>query len=86
MHTIELLQQALETAEKLGYAVREEWLGGAGSGVCEFKGRKWIFLDSSLNPVEQLDQVCSALRDDPAIYLVNVPTHLRHLLDVRRSA
>ena len=86
MHTVELLHQALATAEELGYAVREEWLGGAGGGACEFKGRKWVFLDSALNPIEQLEQVCCALRTDPAIYLIDVPPQLQQLLDIRRSA
>lgn len=86
MHTIELLQLALDTAERMGYAIREEWLGGAGGGACEFKGRKWIFLDSSLNPIEQLEQVCQTLRDDPAIYLIHVPPYLQPLLDIRQSA
>ncbi len=86
MHTVEVLRDAVATAERLGYTIREEWLGGVGGGACEFKGRKWIFLDSSLNPIEQLEQVCQALREDPAIYLVDMPAHLRQLLDVRRSA
>ncbi len=70
MHTVELLEQSLELAEQLGYKIRQEWLGGTGGGACEFSGQKWIFVDLALNTVEQLDQVSSALRDDPGIYLV----------------
>ena len=28
MHTVELLQEAMEAARRLGYEVRQDWLGG----------------------------------------------------------
>lgn len=86
MHTVELLHDAVATAERLGYIIREEWLGGVNGGPCEFKGRKWLFLDSSLNPMEQLDQVCATLRLDPSVHLIDLPAHLQKLLDIRRPA
>jgi hypothetical protein len=67
MHTVEMLERLKELAERAGYTVRHEWLGGAGGGACQFAGRKWIFIDLSLSVVEQLDQVAAALQDDPAI-------------------
>jgi hypothetical protein len=67
MHTVEMLQRLKEVAERAGYTVRHEWLGGVGGGACEFAGRKWIFVDLSLSVVEQLDQVAGALRENPAI-------------------
>jgi len=45
MHTVELLEEAIHMAERAGYKVRQEWMGGCGCGGCEIKGRKWIFLD-----------------------------------------
>jgi hypothetical protein len=86
MHTVELLEQSLELAEQMGYKIRQEWLGGTGGGACEFSGQKWIFVDLALNAVEQLDQVSSALRDDPGIYLVSLSSDMRRLLGVRQSA
>jgi hypothetical protein len=86
MHTVELLEQSLELAEQMGYKIRQEWLGGTGGGACEFSGQKWIFVDLALNAVEQLDQVSSALRDDPGIYLVPLNSDMRRLLGVRQSA
>ena len=62
MHTVEMLERMMEAAERAGYTVRLEWLGGAGGGACEFGGRKWIFVDLALSVVEQLDQVAAALR------------------------
>jgi hypothetical protein len=86
MHTVELLELALATAEGLGYRVRQEWLGGAGGGACEIARQKCLFVDLSLNPVEQLDQVVRALREDPAIYVVDLPGTLRPLLGVKKTA
>lgn len=86
MHTVELLQEALDLADRLGYSLRHEWLGGAGGGACEIHGKKWMFVDLALNAIEQLDQVATALRSDPAIHTANLTPPLRRLLGVRRSA
>jgi hypothetical protein len=86
MHTVELLEHALSIAETLGYRVRQEWLGGAGGGACEFAGRRWIFVDLSLNATEQLDQVRGALMADPAVYTLDLSPAMRKLLDIRRAA
>ena len=67
MHTLERLNQALQIAEQLGYSIRHECLDGSGGGTCEFGGRKWLFVDSSLNSHEQLALVCEALQADPAM-------------------
>jgi hypothetical protein len=86
MHTVELLEQAREAAERLGFKLREDWLGGNGGGACEFAGQKWIFIDLALNAVEQLEQVSDALRSDPGIYLLDLSLPLRKLLDIRQAA
>lgn len=86
MHTVERLEYALDLAEKMGYQVRHEWLGGTGGGVCEFGGRKWVFVDLALNAIEQFDQVAEGLLSDPAIHIVDMPVELRAALDLRRSA
>ena len=44
MHTVELLEYALDLADRLGYTVRQEWLGGLAGGGCELRGRKILFL------------------------------------------
>lgn len=86
MHTVELLESATELAQRVGYTVRQEWLGGAGGGACQIGGQKVIFIDLALTIVEQLDQVCAALRDDPAIYTAVISAPLRPLLGLRRAA
>jgi hypothetical protein len=64
MHTVELLQEALEAAKQLGYEVRQDWLGGNGGGHCLVRGRKWLLLDLAQTPGEQLDVVTDALRGE----------------------
>ena len=86
MHTVEMLERMIETAERVGYTVRLEWLGGAGGVACEFGGRKWIFVDLALSVVEQLDQVATALKDDPAAWATDAPLPVRQFLGHRRAA
>ena len=86
MHTVELLEQALHVADQLGYSIRHEWLGGAGGGACEIRGRKWLFVDLALNAVEQLEQVAAVLQADAAVYAVELPPAMRRLLGIRKSA
>lgn len=85
MRTVELLEQAIETAETLGYQVRHEYLGGAGGGACEFKNQKWLFVDLALNTHEQLEQVLDALQQIQAIHSPYVSPTFRSLLS-RRAA
>jgi hypothetical protein len=86
MHTVELLEHALAAAGRLGIKIRQEWLGGSGGGDCEIKGQQWIFLDLAESPVEQLNQVISALQNDPRLVNLSLPYELRDLLGVRKIA
>ncbi len=61
MHTVDLLERSLEACRRHGYLIRQESLGGAGGGVCEIKGQKCIFVDLSLTPDEQLEQLWQGL-------------------------
>ncbi len=78
--TVELLDQALDLCQRLGYTIRQEFLGGSGGGGCELRGRKYLFVDLALQHLEQFDQVCETLRDDPMLLTVAVPTPLRAYL------
>jgi hypothetical protein len=60
-HTVERLESALDVARRMGYGVREEWLGGSGGGACVLKGRRWLFLDLAQPPEEQLAVVEAAI-------------------------
>ena len=65
MHTVEMLEQALDLAKRLGYTIRQEGLAGRGGGGCELKGRKLFFLDLDLGPAEQLEEALETLRREP---------------------
>lgn len=87
MHTVELLEQALATARELGYRIRQEWIDcEGGSGICEFKGQKWIFLDHSLDPSEQLEIVMQALDGAEEAAILKFPGELRRQIELRKSA
>ncbi|PQO43413.1 hypothetical protein [Blastopirellula marina] len=86
MHTLDLLEQAITAAEQLGYRVRREWLDGNGGGSCEVAGKKWIFLDLSLDSHEQLMQVLDAVAQDEALQTIPLPSALESLAQRARRA
>ena len=86
MHTVELLREALGLIERVGYTIRQEWLGGGGSGACQVQGKKWFFLDLASGPEEQLELALDALRGDPEAAQLPMPYQLRELLKLRKSA
>lgn len=86
MHTVELYESMKKFAESIGYQVREENLGGIGGGACEVAGRKCLFVDIAMSSVDQLDQIVTAVSQDPSIYTVDVPTEIEHLFAVPRAA
>jgi hypothetical protein len=86
MHTVDLLEQALDLIRRSGYVVRPEWLGGDGGGPCELKGKKLFFLDLGLGPLDQLDEVLDALRREPAARGLTMPNELRDMLQLRKIA
>jgi hypothetical protein len=86
MHTVELLREAVDAAKRLGYEVRQDWLGGDGGGHCLVRGRKWILLDLAQTAEEQLDVVVEALRDEPGAARVVRSPELMQRLQVRLAA
>lgn len=62
VHSVDILEEAIELAERIGFQVRHEWLDGSSGGTCRI-GKSWVlFVDLSLTAAEQLDQAISALR------------------------
>ena len=86
MHTVELLDQAIDLAKRLGYSVRQDFFAGCGGGGCELKGRKFLFLDLDLGPDEQLQQVVVALRGEPTAVTLPMSRELGELLRLRKTA
>ncbi|MGW8256065.1 MAG: hypothetical protein ACWGMZ_01120 [Thermoguttaceae bacterium] len=86
MHTVELLEHALNLATRLGYHIRQEFLGGSGGGGCVLRGKKILFLDPALDPSDQFDLVLDTLKRDSDALAQSMPDELRDLLTVRKSA
>ncbi len=85
MHTVELLQEALETARGIGYDVRQDWLGGDGGGHCLVRGRRMLLLDVAQSPDEQLDVVAEALRGEACMAQLSISRSLAELLEFRTA-
>jgi hypothetical protein len=76
IHSIELLEMALVTAERLGYRLREDSLDGFPGGACYLKGQKWLVLDPALGSRERLELVIDALAADPGAATLDLPAPL----------
>jgi hypothetical protein len=83
MHTVELLEQALELARRSGYRVRQEWLDGSAGGACVIRGQKWLFVDPTRPRQEQLAEVLDALWADPDVTAIDVSAELMRELGER---
>jgi len=86
MHTVELLNEAVDTARRLGYEVRQDWLGGNGGGHCLVRGRKWLLLDMAQTAEEQLHIVTDALRGDAGVTKAVRSPELAQRLNLRKAA
>jgi hypothetical protein len=86
MHTVVLLAHALNLAERLGYAIRQEWIDCNGGGGCEFRGRKYLFIDLATPPGDQLEKVIDVLRREPGAAEHPMPSELRAALRLRKIA
>lgn len=86
MHTVAMLNEALEAARRLGYEVRQDWLGGNGGGHCLVRGRKWLLLDVAQSADEQLDIVGNALRDEMGAERAVQSPELKQRLHLRSAA
>ncbi len=86
MHTVELLEQALTIARQAGYKVRQEWLDDCQAGACVIKGQKWLFLDPTQSPRDQLEQILDVLREDEAARSAASSAEVEQLLKARHAA
>ncbi|MCA9103512.1 MAG: hypothetical protein R3C10_24215 [Pirellulales bacterium] len=86
MQTVERLDQLVRLARRLGYTVRQEWLGGNGGGVCELRGKKHLFLDLANSASEQLDTVVEVLAADERLATLTLSDDLRGLFERPKAA
>ncbi len=86
MHTVEILEDAVRVARRLGYKVRTEWLSGVEGGSCEIRGQKWLFIDPAQSVEEQLAQVIAALRHEPALSGASLSGELGKLCQLPKAA
>lgn len=86
MHTVELLERAIALARQRGFVVRQDFFGGSLTGACEFKGRRWLFIDLAQSHREQLEQVLQALGETPRLAGTEAPAQLPAFVKLRKAA
>ena len=86
MHTAQLLSQAIDTARRLGYEIREDALEGAGGGHCLIRGTKCLLLDMTQSYREQLSDVLDALRAEPELGSIDLHPALAERLRPQQKA
>jgi hypothetical protein len=86
MHAAQLLAEATQLARQLDYQVREEYLDGAGGGHCAFGGKKWLLLDVTQSPAEQLSDVADALRAEEGVWRLPITPPLAEVLYPAKAA
>jgi len=86
MHHVELLEHALTVARKLGFLVREEYVGDIDGGSCVVRGQKMLFLDPQLSIPDRLAIVCEALAADRQLDRSTLSAPLAARLTVRKAA
>jgi hypothetical protein len=84
IHSLELLELAIDAASRLGYRIREDALGGFPGGACQIKDQKWLFLDPAQSTRERLLVVLAALAVDPGTAAVELSAPLAGLLKSMR--
>lgn len=65
--TLGLLEEALQLAGEIGYAVRQEPLGDLPGGPCVVGGRRTILVNLQSPAAERLAVLLRALAGDPAV-------------------
>ncbi|HEY4235282.1 MAG TPA: hypothetical protein VGM76_17760 [Lacipirellulaceae bacterium] len=86
MHTVQLLNEALDAARRLGFDVRQDWLGGNGGGHCLVRGRRMLLLDVAQSPDEQLEIVADALRGEKQVAALKISRSLAERIAGRAAA
>ena len=86
MHAVGLREQAIQVARRLGYDIRQDWLGGEGSGHCLVRGRKILLLDLAQSPEGQFTAIQNALDGEIQLASVSMSQQLADRLDVRSVA
>ncbi len=82
--TLGLLEEAMQLARDVGFAVREEPLGDAPGGACTVGGRRQILVNAALPAARRLDVLLDVLAAEPAVDAEPVSRLLARRLAERR--
>jgi hypothetical protein len=63
LNIVSQIDDLIQQARRAGFEIRYEYLGGRGGGVCEFGGKRWLFVDLALSTEESWEVLRQALSD-----------------------
>ena len=81
LETEALLNELLDLAEQMGLEVRRTYLGGAGGGLCRVRGKWVLFVDQSVNLIDQLAQTAEALAQRPDLQNYYIKPQVRQIIE-----
>jgi hypothetical protein len=85
MDKVAQINMLLSVARELGIEVRRAALGGDGGGLCAFRGRRVLFVDTDADAATTLQCVVGALAEVPELESRFIRPDLRELLDRSRG-
>lgn len=80
------LEQLIQEARQRGFEVRYEDLGGRGGGVCEFAGKRWLFIDLAVSTEDSWEALNAVLGQLDAREPQQPPASGTHTLNPIRKA
>ena len=78
------LDTLLAAAEQLGIEIRQAPLGGEGGGLCQLRGRRVLFVDTSADTATRYDRTVGAMAGLPEMQGMYLPPLVRE--DLARAA
>lgn len=80
------LEALLTLAEEIGIDVRAETMGGEGGGLCRFKGRRVLFVDTSADLATRYERTLAGMANLPELEGHYIVPEVRQDLDRQRSS
>ncbi|MBI9016691.1 MAG: hypothetical protein JEZ07_05445 [Phycisphaerae bacterium] len=85
MEENEILDNLLDLAEQLKLEIRRGKLGGAGGGLCKFKGSQVLFVDEDASDEDSIDSIAEALSGIKEVENMYILPQIREILEKNRQ-
>lgn len=79
------LESLLSLAEEIGIDVRAEPMGGEGGGLCQLRGKRMLFVDTSADLATRYDRTLAAMASVPELDQRYLVPEVRRDIDRQRE-